>query len=304
MKILVTGGCGFIGANLIPMLIDQNHSVRVLDNLEIGSLDYMKLYPIDMIVGDVRDEQIVQKAVLGMDAVIHLAAHTSVIDSIHFAELDFEVNTRGTFNLLAASNSHGVKKFIFASSNSTIGETIPPINETKAPRPMSPYGASKLAGEGYCIAYFHSFGLKTVVLRFSNVYGPKSNHKGSVVAQFMRDIIENKSIKIYGDGLQTRDFIYVGDLCMAIIKSLKFPIGGETFQIATGIETSIIDLAKMLQRYFDRSPVQISFDSPRIGEILKNYSNINKANQLLHWYPQISLADGLPKTINWFLRPK
>lgn len=302
MKVLVTGGCGFIGSNLIPLLVKEGHEVRVLDNLEVGSPDRIKNYPVELLVGDIRDAQMVEKAVQGMDAVVHLAAHTSVIDSIHHPDLDFEMNARGTFNLLAACRKQGVGHFVFASSNAPVGATNPPIDETKAPRPMSPYGASKLAGEGYCSTFYHSYGLQTVILRFANVYGPMSDHKGSVVAQFIRDIFENKQVKIYGDGAQTRDFIYVEDLCRAILKGLEFEGGGETFQVATGIETSILHLAQMMQVLMPSHPFEIVFEPQRSGEIIKNYSNIQKANQVLNWYPRVQVNEGLAKTVEWFLR--
>jgi len=301
MKILVTGGCGFIGSNLIPMLRKGGHTVRVLDNLSAGSPEVLDDQEIDLLVGDIRNQKIIQEAVSGMDAVIHLAAHTNVIDSISNPEFDFEVNARGTFNLLLASREENIKKFVLASSNAPIGKTDPPIDESKAPKPMSPYGASKLAGEGYCSVFYHSYGINTVVLRFANVYGPYSYHKGSVVAKFIKEIVKNYEITIYGDGDQTRDFVYVEDLCRAIMEGLNVECGGETFQIATGKETSVGELVNCLKELMKDTKFKINYVPQRNGEIIKNYSNISKANQVLNWNPEVELKEGLLKTIDWFL---
>jgi len=150
------------------------------------------------------------------DIVVHLAAQTSVPDSIFNSEYDEIVNVNGTLNLLRAAHKHGCKRFVFASSAAPLGDCQQPMNEGLPPAPKSPYGASKLAGEGYCSAFFHSYGLETVALRFSNVYGPRSLHKTSVVSEFIRAIIDRRQIVIYGDGEQTRDYIHVDDVCAAI----------------------------------------------------------------------------------------
>lgn len=301
MEILVTGGCGFIGSNLIPMLNIEGHKVRVLDNLSTGSPEVLGGQQIDLVVGDIRDQKAVREAVCGMDAVIHLAAHTNVIDSIANPELDFETNARGTLNLLLACQEENIKKFVLASSNAPIGETEPPIDETKAAHPMSPYGASKLAGEGYCSVFYHSYGINTVVLRFANVYGPRSYHKGSVVAKFIKEILKNHEITIYGDGDQTRDFVFVEDLCRAIMAGLNVERGGETFQIATGKETSVADLVGYLKELMVDNSFKVNYVPQRNGEIIKNYSNISKANQVLYWNPEVELKEGLSRTITWFL---
>lgn len=298
--ILVTGGAGFIGSGLVPMLLNAGYRVRVLDNLSTGSADALAAYDIDLFIGDIREQQAVLDAVAGVDGIVHLAAHTNVIDSIQDPVMDYAMNVGGTLNLLMAARRHSVARFVFASSNAPIGENTPPIDEEKPARPLSPYGASKLAGEGYCSAFHGSYGLGTVVLRFANVYGPRSTHKGSVVAKFIKDAMQTGKLTIYGDGEQTRDFIHVDDLARAIIAGLESDCGGETFQIATGSETRIIDLAHSIQAAFPDRDITIEHAGRRAGEIIKNYSSIAKARRILGWSPQIPLEQGLAETVAWF----
>jgi len=271
-NILVTGGAGFIGATLVPMLIEQNYSVHILDDLSVGTKETHAGLDVQWHVGDIRDDEFVNHAMAGMDGVVHLAAHTNVIDSQTKPRHDFEVNVGGTLNLLLAAREQGVSRFVMASSNAPIGENEPPIDESKPARPLSPYGASKLAGEGYCSAFHGSYGLGTVVLRFANVYGPRSTHKGSVVAKFIKDAMNDGALTIYGDGLQTRDFVHVADLSR-----------------------------EMIQTALPERSIQIVHEGQRAGEIIKNYSSIEKARRMLGWEPQILLADGLAETVDFFV---
>ena len=296
--ILVTGGAGFIGSNLVPLLVEEGYRVRVLDNLSVGRAGALAGLDVDLRVGDIRDAGAVADAVRGVDGVVHLAAHTSVIDSQQQPELDFEINARGTLNLLLACRDQEVPRFVFASSNAPIGENEPPIDETKPARPLSPYGASKLAGEGYCSAFHGSYGLGTVILRFANVYGPRSSHKGSVVAKFIKDALNTGVLTIYGDGEQTRDFIYVEDLCRAIIATLRSDVGGETFQIATGQETRIIDLAHMVRQALPAQEVQIVHVDQRAARSSRTIPAIDKAVRMLGWSPAVSIVEGLSATVS------
>ena len=300
--ILVTGGAGFIGSTLVPMLVERGYGVRVLDNLSVGSTAVLADWPVDFVVGDIRDQAAVARAVDGVDGIVHLAAHTNVIDSQSKPREDMEVNVGGTLNMLLAARDHGVGRFVMASSNAPVGECTPPIDESKPARPLSPYGASKLAGEGYCSAFYGSYGLGTVVLRFANVYGPKSVHKGSVVAKFIREVMAGKALTIYGDGAQTRDFIYSEDLCRAIIAGLESDRGGETYQVATGIETSVSELVQLLQTAMPDYTIKIVHEGQRAGEIIKNYSSIEKARRELGWAPVMPLEEGLARTVTWFQR--
>ena len=233
---------------------------------------------------------------------MHLAAHTRVVESLADPRENFEVNAIGTFNVLEACRKAGVGKFIFASTGGAIlGEQEPPVHEGMVPRPISPYGASKLAGEAYCSANAGAYGLKTAALRFSNVYGPFSYHKGSVVAQFFRNLQQDEPIVIYGDGQQTRDFLYVTDLVDAILLADKSNLAGEVFQIASGRETSIRDLVAAMQAMLPDRKFDVRWEPARAGEIIRNYASIEKARRLLGYDPRTQLDDGLKKTWQWFI---
>ena len=296
--ILITGGCGFIGVNLTKFLSERGFTVRIVDNLSVGKKEYMETLflpePPEFIIQDIRNKEAMVKAVDGMEAVVHLAAHTSVVESVENPEEDWDINVNGTLNLLEACRRNGVDKFVFASSNAVVGEQDPPIDETKVPQPISPYGASKLAGEALCSAYYHSFGLKTISLRFANCYGPYLDHKISVVSRFMRWAKEEKPLVIYGDGSQTRDFIHVYDVCQAIHLALmaRNSAFGEVFQIASGTETAISKLTQLVREVTERN-LQIIYEPERRGEIRRNYSDISKAKRMLEFEPKVNLEEGL-----------
>lgn len=311
-RILVTGGAGFIGANLVRILLNHGYQVTVLDNLSTGQREYLTGLPIEFIQGDVLDIELVGQVVPGHEGIVHLAAQTGVPDSLVDPRRDCEINVIGTLNLLEAcrqamnketslspSSVSPLPRFVFASSNAPLGRQPPPVTEEKAPLPISPYGASKLAGEGYCLAYHGSWGLGTVVLRFANVYGPYSAHKQSVIAQFFQDILAGRSITIDGDGQQTRDFLYVNDLGQAILLALESKVSGEVFQIARGVETSIQELASIVQEVTGGS-VEVRHGPARRGDIRKNYSAVDKVRTALGWEPRVALRKGLELTWDWF----
>ncbi len=336
-RVLVTGGCGFVGTNLIEFLLEKSKwEIKVLDNLDVGKLDYLKSVEgysedrVEFIEGDVRDESSVSEAVKGCDYIIHLAAQTSVVDSIEVPKKDAEINILGTINMLEEAVKRDIDRFVLSSSAAPLGEQEMPIHEEKVPQPLAPYGASKLAGEGYCSAYAGSHSLNTVSLRFSNVYGPKSWHKGSVVAKFIKQAIRGETCLIYGDGSQTRDFIYIDDLVQAIIKATSFDIQGscfrtstssaysihspysmhnctspwgETFQIATNKEHTVNEMTNMLNKELKRQGItmQVDYGQPMPGDILRNYSDTTKAYKILDWRCKTDLQIGLAKTVDWFL---
>jgi UDP-glucose 4-epimerase len=320
---LITGGCGFIGRNLIRQLLARGDmSIRVADNLSVGSRhDLAKIHSFEersanelsgkhavrfeFCAGDILDEQFVRDVFNGVDIVVHLAANTGVGPSIADPRHDCLQNVLGTLNCLEACRYHRIKKFIFASSGAPIGECEPPIHEELPAHPVSPYGASKLAGEAYCSAYWHSFGIETVALRFSNCYGPFSSHKGSVVAKYINEAFSDQHWEIFGDGAQSRDFIYVEDVAEAVILAANADnIGGEVFQIATNSETSVASLAEklavVLKRYQIKVPQIVRVDA-RVGDVRRNFSDTRKARTRLGWRAKVSLDDGLDRTIRWFL---
>jgi UDP-glucose 4-epimerase len=299
MRVLVTGGAGFIGANLVRLLLERGYEVTVLDNLSAGRREQLQDLPIEFVEGDILDVDLVNRVLPGHDGVVHLAAQTGVPGSLVDPHRDCEVNVIGILNVLEACRHAGVNRFVFASSNAPLGRQPPPATEDKAPLPISPYGASKLAGEGYCLAYHGSWGLGTVALRFANVYGPYSAHKGSVVAKFFKDIVAEGEITIDGDGQQTRDFVHVSDLCRAIILALESDVSGEVFQIATGVETSIQELAETVREVTGRS-LEVRHGPARQGDIRKNYSAVGKVRSVLGWEPTVELRDGLREMWEWF----
>lgn len=318
MQIVVTGGCGFIGRKSIERLLAQNPGakIRVLDNeTTCNRHDLSQICDVNVItdattiwdtsvslmVADVCDATAVVACAKGADAIIHLAANTGVAPSIEDPRSDCLTNVVGTLNVLEACRLQGVGRMIFASSGAPLGVQTPPLHEELAAHPASPYGASKLAGEGYCSAYFHSFGVKSTVLRFGNVYGPGSGHKSSVVAKFIRRALAGDDWEIYGDGGQTRDFIYIEDLISAIMAALASPkAGGETFQIATNRETTVAEMTDMLRTTLQDAgqPVpNVRFSEPRIGDVARNFSDTSKAKNLLNWEAKVALPEGLRRTL-------
>jgi UDP-glucose 4-epimerase len=325
MKWLITGGCGFIGSSLIRRLRDTpSHCIRVIDNLSVGTeqdlarvTEFDRIEngagspltpggPTQLLVGDIRDSQALAAAVDGVEVIVHLAANTGVIPSIDNPLLDCETNVIGTVRTLEAARAASVERFVLASSGAPLGAQEPPIHEEKVPRPVSPYGASKLSGEAYCSAYHGSFGLKTVAFRFGNVYGPGSTHKGSVVAKFIKQAMAGETVTIFGDGSQTRDFIYIEDLVDALVLATKVERGGEIFQIATGGETTVNEVAELLKKALVDAGLRmdIRYDAPRAGEVIRNYSDISKAKSILGWEPRRSLEQGLAETVKWFIEQR
>ena len=322
-SLLISGGCGFIGSALIARLrkTDADLHIRVLDNLSVGSRDDLQTVCdfrevgngealaaeyspglCELLVGDIQDASICLRAAQGMDCIVHLAANTGVGPSVEDPRADMQANVIGTFNLLEAARLEGLNKFVFASSGAPAGEVEPPIHEELAPHPVSPYGASKLAGEGYCSAYYRTFGLKTVALRFGNVYGPGSTHKSSVVATFIKQALAGETCEIFGDGSQTRDFIFIDDLLEAITIAARADIGGEVFQIATSREHTVNEVAAKLKKLLESQgkDMRIVHARPRRGDVQRNFADTSKAREVLGWSPQESLDSGLYKTVRFF----
>jgi UDP-glucose 4-epimerase len=302
-RCLITGGAGFIGSNLIRALSGPEVEIRVLDNLSSGRAEDLAGVSVELVVGDIRDREAVDRVMTGVQIVIALAAHTGVVQSVENPAEDMSINVAGTLNLLDAARRHGVDRFIFASTGGAIvGEAVPPVHEEMPPRPVSPYGAGKLAGEGYCSAFWGSYGLKTVPLRFSNIYGPFSYHKGSVIAKFCRRIQARQTLTIYGDGEQTRDFLFVEDLCQAISAAMTAPLPfGEPIQLGTGRETSVNTLVHLMRQVIGEGQFpQVRHEPARPGEVWRNFMNISRAREFLNFTPATDLRTGLENTWEWF----
>jgi UDP-glucose 4-epimerase len=318
---LITGGCGFIGRNLIRRLISlPDTAIRVIDNLSVGTREEIAAIrppveanattlawnnPLEFIAGDIRDAELAKTVARGADIVVHLAANTGVAPSVADPTADCITNVVGTINYLESCRLNGVRRFVFASSGAPVGDCKPPMHEELPAHPVSPYGASKLAGEAYCSVYKRSFNIDAVALRFGNCYGPLSGHKSSIVAKFIREAVAGDTWHIHGDGNQTRDFIYVDDIVAAICRGATAEgVGGEVFQIATSHETTVSELASLLARILEErhiAPVRVVHDSPRTGDVKRNYSDTSKARARLGWQAEVALGEGLARTVRWFL---
>ena len=299
--VLVTGGAGFIGVNLGRVLRTVGAHPVAYDNFVTGKVADAEAAGYEQIIeGDIRDGDALAAAARGVDAIVHLAARTGVVDSIEDPRGDAEVNVLGTLNALLAARDGGAGAFVFASSGAPLGSAPPPGHEGLAPCPLSPYGASKLAGEGLCSAFAGSYGLSATALRFTNVYGPYSYHKGSVVALCLKRIMDGDPLVVYGDGEQTRDFLYVNDLCGAVVAAIaRRPTGG-LYQLGTGIETSINALMSILTELMADAGVTLHYEPERAGEIRRAFSDISRARAELGYAPDTPLREGLAITGDWF----
>lgn len=303
MRVLITGGLGFVGTNLIEALNAQGHSdVVVLDNESLGKPEHIAGLNAQHVNGDIKDSETVASLVNESDAVVHLAADTRVLDSIENPVHNFENNVIGSMNILEAMRRSNKKRIVFASTGGAIiGEATPPLHEEQVAKPISPYGSSKLAIEGYLSSYSASYGLQALSFRFSNVYGPRSFHKGSVVAAFYKAILSQEPIIIYGDGEQSRDFIHVKDLANTIVDNLSTDQAG-VFQLGSGIETTLNELLQKIEMVVGKDAMpEVIYKPSRDGEVYKTYCDISKARKILGYNPAIGLDEGLKESWNWFL---
>jgi UDP-glucose 4-epimerase len=300
VKALVTGGAGFVGSALVRLLVERGYGVRVYDDLSNGSAANLDGTDAELVRGDVRDVDALARAARGCDVVLHLAAGTGVLPSIDDPFGDFDLNARGTLAALWAARQAGAPRFVFSSSNAPLGTGAYPASEDKPTAPLSPYGASKAAGEAYCSAFHGAYGLEAVTVRFSNAYGPRSAHKSNVIPLFIRRLLAGEELVVYGDGNQTRDFVFVSDLAEGLLRASETDgIGGEVFQLASGVETSVNELLSLLGEAAGRVP-EVRREPARPGEIVRNYSRIEKARRRLGYAPAIPLEDGLRRTYGWF----
>jgi len=296
-KLLITGGAGFIGSNLVDELINQGHEVVVLDNLSTGKKE--NLNPeAKFIKADIVDLEQIKPHFIGIDYVFHLAALPRVQWSIENPVEAHNANINGTLNVLLAARDARVKRLVYSASSSAYGDTDKlPTKEDQLPQPMSPYGLHKYVGEHYARLFSLLYGLETVSLRYFNVYGPKMAFEGAyctVIATFLKQKKEGKKMTITGDGTQTRDFTYVGDVVRAnILASQSDKVGrGEVINIGAGNNYSVNEIANQLGG-------DVEFISPRV-EPHDTLADNSRARELLGWKPEVELEDGIKKTVEWF----
>jgi UDP-glucose 4-epimerase len=302
MKILVTGGAGFIGSWVAETFLKEGHKVLIIDDLSTGREENIPVNS-DFIKCDIRDFDKVEKVVSQFkpEIIDHHAAQIDVRKSVENPVHDAEINILGTLNLIEAAMRNGVKKFIFASTGGAIyGEPeIIPADETTEPFPISPYGTSKYAIEKYLGYYNYVHGFDYVALRYANVYGPRQNPHGEagVIAIFCNRILSQTPCTVFGDGGQTRDYVYVEDVAAANLKSLTAPVG--SYNIGTGIETSVNGLISELKKS-SCSDFEVNYGEERPGEVRSISLEVTLAGQILDWRPSVDLAEGIQKTWDWF----
>jgi UDP-glucose 4-epimerase len=299
-RVLVTGGAGFIGANLVRTLVSDGMDVCVLDDLSAGTLDYLDKLPVDLVSGSILDSSLVRRAMRGADVIVHLAALPGVAPSVAQPRHDFDVNVVGTFNVFDAARRQEVPRVIFASSGAVVVGARPPLHEGLVPSPRSPYGASKLYGEAVLQAFGALNHIIGISLRFSNVYGPYCAHKNSVVAAFLRRALRRQPFIVYGSGRQTRDFLYVDDVTRAIRKALSARRGG-VYQLGSGDQTSVLKLARLIA---DACSVRLEVERrpARPGDPSRNFVDYSRVRAGLGWEPSVSLKEGLTATVAWMRR--
>lgn len=304
MKILVTGGAGFIGKHLVKSLLDTNNTVTIYDNLSKSSEDkiaFLLKMGANFAKGDVTDYDTLTKTFSeNFDAVVHLAAKTGVKDSVLDPEENFHNNVTGTVRMLRVCKEQNVKIFVAASSGAVYGDSkVLPLSEDLPTIPISPYGASKICMEYYLQAFAHSYDLNCIALRFSNVYGEgQSIDYAGVITKFMNNIAKDKPLVIFGDGTYTRDFVSVDDVCAGIQNSLEKIEGkkGSSYNLATGKYTSIEDLAKIMISISEKS-LEIIHDKPRLGDIKHSYASIELARKELGYEPKVELRQGIERLL-------
>ncbi len=302
---LVTGGAGFIGSNIVRQLLKINSNVKIIDNLSTGNINNIKdiFSDLDFIKGDIRDIHIVNKAMKGIDYVLHQAALPSVPRSIKNPVESNENNITGTLNILLSARDNRIKRVVYASSSSVYGDTPTlPKKEDMTPSPLSPYALTKLTGEHYCKIFSSVYGLQTISLRYFNIFGPGQNPESqyaAVIPKFIESLLRGKSPVVYGNGNQTRDFTFVDNAVSANILACQTETtSGETVNIATGVQTSLNQLIQILKEITNLN-IPAQYDSPREGDILHSLADLSLAKNLLGYKPVIHLKEGLQKSVKW-----
>jgi UDP-glucose 4-epimerase len=300
--ILVTGGAGFVGATLVRRLVASGYRVRVFDNLSTGDEAHLAGVDAELVKGDIRDADALDDALSGMDSLIHLAAAGSVVGSIQDPVGNFESNVLGTFRVLDAARRAGIARTVQASTGGAlIGDATPPVNEQSLPKPLSPYGASKLAGEGYAHAFAKTYGLRTVAVRFGNVYGPWCARKRGVLNVYFESLHGGAPLVIFGDGTASRDYVHVSDIAQALQLALEKDVpGGTVMHAASGVETPLTVLADLCRQAAGLPDHPIEYRPARPGEVGRNFATYDLAHELLGYSPTVRREDGIPLLWQWF----
>ena len=301
MKYLITGGAGFIGSHIARALLTQGAEVRILDNFSSGKRENLKGLEVEIIEGDLRDASCVAEAVRGVEIIFHEAAFVSVPESMEKPQECFDVNITGTSILFEAARKSGVKRAVIASSAAVYGDSnAMPLVEDTPLKQLSPYAVSKRVDELYAELYTRSFGFEVAALRYFNVYGPRQRPDSMYAAAvpiFIRRMLDNKPITIFGDGGQSRDLINVRDVVQANLLAARHPAApGQIFNVCTGIETRLLDLLEILYKIFPNAPRHIHAE-PRVGDIYRSIGTPSKVMNILEFRPQITLADGIKESV-------
>jgi UDP-glucose 4-epimerase len=317
-RYLVTGGAGFIGSHLATALVERGDQVRVLDDLSAGrreNLAHLKLgpegsgAPLELLVGSVTDPALARRACRGVAGVFHEAAQVSVPQSLEEPEKSYEINVTGTLRMLEAARLEGVGRFVFAASSSAYGDTSEcPEHEGLAPRPLSPYASGKLAGEHLLAVWGRLYGMRTVALRYFNVFGPRqaddSPYSG-VIAIFATRLLSGKPITIHGDGQQTRDFVYVANVVRANLAAMDAQGAGAglepgaVFNVGCGTSVTILELYDELAR-LTGVRMRPAHGPARAGDVLHSRASIERIRAGLGWSPSVGLREGLERTVEWY----
>jgi UDP-glucose 4-epimerase len=308
VKVLVTGGGGFIGSHLVERLQRDGHEVRVLDNFATGRRE--NLLPmqagLELIEGDIQSYERVHRAVRGCEGVFHVAALPSVPRSVQDPLTSNATNVTGTLNVLLAARDEGVARVVFASSSSVYGANPAlPKHEDLAPVPISPYAVAKLAGEGYCRSFFEVFGLETVALRYFNVFGPRQDplsQYSAVIPRFIMALEAGRSPVVHGDGEQSRDFTYVDNVVEGTLLAMTAPaVGGRVFNVATGQRVSLNELVERLQGLIG-GDAPVRYEAPRPGDVRHSHAHVERAEVELGYRTIVSVEEGLRRTLAWYRR--
>ncbi len=303
MRVLVTGGAGFIGSHIAARMLDAGAEVVVYDNLSTGSRANLAGLDVRLIEGDVRDATALASAMAGCEVIFHEAAVVSVPRSIDDPQLSHDVNIQGTLNVLIAARAAAVRRVVFAGSAAIYGdEPTLPKHEQMLPAPIAPYGVEKICSELYLKAWPRLYGVETVTLRYFNVFGPRQDPTSpysGVISIFVKRALEGGTPSVFGDGLQTRDFVFVGDVAEAnYLAATKEGVSGETFNVARGEETTLLDLLSMLGRIVDRDLTPIHAES-RSGDIRRSVADLSHARARLGFDPAVPVEEGLRQLVRW-----